>query len=422
MIEKRFGQLETDFVVAPMYLKEVSRIQALLCVYFLTLLVESLLERELRRAMEREGIASVSLYPEGRACRRPTARKVIDLFEDVQRHELTAGRRPAVVFTTKLSRLQRADPPAAEHEGGLRHLTRLTAAMEIRRYSAPDVRKVGLSFVIGRIGPVSSSGSTDPGPGCQPPGPVPKPAGGRTGPDRPVTPAGGTGPRKPETGSDPDRPSGGVTDALVAVDDRRSLQRGSDPNQPRTFATDRKGLLMPAAARAAWTSSVPKSLVFSVSNAFVAPGNRPAWSRIEWRIRLSVGSGMSIAVTARWMTTGVWGMGSRMPAARSTNGNSRVCTSFNKSSLAIRLSSSRVNKVRSSQRSCLAVIARSAFRVRVGTGFGVSARLRKPRTTPYSSRTESRRVRTRKRRRGGHPPSPHVPSRHSSGSWSRRIR
>ena len=58
-------------------------------------------------AMEREGIDSLPLYPEGRACRRPTARKVIDLFEDVQRHELSAGRRPAVVFTTKLSRLQR---------------------------------------------------------------------------------------------------------------------------------------------------------------------------------------------------------------------------------------------------------------------------------------------------------------------------
>ncbi len=107
MIEKRFAQLKTDFVVAPVFLKEVSRIQALLCVYFLALLVESLLERELRRAMEREGIESLPLYPEGRACRRPTARKVIDLFEDVQRHELSAGRRPAVVFTTKLSRLQR---------------------------------------------------------------------------------------------------------------------------------------------------------------------------------------------------------------------------------------------------------------------------------------------------------------------------
>jgi transposase len=107
MIEKRFTQLKTDFVVAPVYLKEVSRIQALLCVYFLVLLVESLLERELRRAMESAGIESLPLYPEARACRRPTARKVIDLFEDVQRHELSAGRRPTVVFTTKLSRLQR---------------------------------------------------------------------------------------------------------------------------------------------------------------------------------------------------------------------------------------------------------------------------------------------------------------------------
>ncbi len=106
-IETRFAQLKTDFVVAPVYMKETSRIQALLCVYFFALLVESLLERELRRAMDRAGIESLPLYPEGRACRRPTARRVIDLFEDVQRHELTEGQRPAVVFTTELTRLQR---------------------------------------------------------------------------------------------------------------------------------------------------------------------------------------------------------------------------------------------------------------------------------------------------------------------------
>jgi transposase len=107
MIEKRFAQLKTDFVVAPVFLKEVSRIQALLCVYFFALLVESLLERELRRAMAREDIESLPLYPEGRACRRPTARRVIDLFEDVQRHELMTEDRTAVVFTTDLTRLQR---------------------------------------------------------------------------------------------------------------------------------------------------------------------------------------------------------------------------------------------------------------------------------------------------------------------------
>ncbi len=106
-IETRFSQLKTDFAVAPVYLKETSRIQALLCVYFFALLVESLLERELRRAMDRAGIASLPLYPEGRACRRPTAPRVIELFEEVQRHELSSGTRPPVVFSTELTRLHR---------------------------------------------------------------------------------------------------------------------------------------------------------------------------------------------------------------------------------------------------------------------------------------------------------------------------
>ena len=65
MIEKRFAQLKTDFVVAPVYLKEVSRIQALLCVYFFALLVESLLERELRRAMEGDGDREPAVVPGG---------------------------------------------------------------------------------------------------------------------------------------------------------------------------------------------------------------------------------------------------------------------------------------------------------------------------------------------------------------------
>jgi transposase len=106
-IERRFEQLKTDFVVAPVYLKEVSRIQALLCVYFFVLLVEALLERELRRAMERKGLASLPLYPERRPCRRPTARRVIDLYEDVQRHMLTVGKRPPEVFSSELTRLQK---------------------------------------------------------------------------------------------------------------------------------------------------------------------------------------------------------------------------------------------------------------------------------------------------------------------------
>ena len=60
-LEKRFSHLKTDFEVAPVYLKEASRIQALLCVCFLALLTESLLERELRQAMACEAIDNLRL-------------------------------------------------------------------------------------------------------------------------------------------------------------------------------------------------------------------------------------------------------------------------------------------------------------------------------------------------------------------------
>jgi hypothetical protein len=106
-IEKRFSQLKTDFEVAPVYLKAVHRIQALLCVYFFALLAEALLERELRQAMQRDKIEALPMYPEGRACRWPTARRVIDLFELVQRHTFMHGKRPAEALVTELTRLQR---------------------------------------------------------------------------------------------------------------------------------------------------------------------------------------------------------------------------------------------------------------------------------------------------------------------------
>jgi len=121
-IEKRFEQLKTDFAVAPVFLKDVGRIEALLCVYFFVLLVEALLERELRQAMAREELESLPLYPEGRACRRPTARRLIDLFEPIQRHTLqSAGAEPTTQVTER-SALQRRllrllGVPAAGYEG-----------------------------------------------------------------------------------------------------------------------------------------------------------------------------------------------------------------------------------------------------------------------------------------------------------------
>jgi len=92
--------------VAPVYLKEVSRIQSLLSVYFFVLLRQTLLERELRRAMSDAELESLPLYPERRKCPTPTTRRVLDLFEPVQRHELRIEGE-SEVYLTELTPLQR---------------------------------------------------------------------------------------------------------------------------------------------------------------------------------------------------------------------------------------------------------------------------------------------------------------------------
>ena len=105
-IEKRFSQMKTEFAVAPVHLQSASRIEAFLCVYFLALLVEALLERELRQAMKATAVNSLPLYPEGRPCRHPTAPRVFDAFDNVQRHALTAENQQRAVLVTELSPLQ----------------------------------------------------------------------------------------------------------------------------------------------------------------------------------------------------------------------------------------------------------------------------------------------------------------------------
>jgi len=80
MIEKRFAQIKTVHETAPVLLKNEGRIEALFTVYFLALLVQALIEHELRLAMKREKIAELPPYPEQRQCARPTTEQILRLF------------------------------------------------------------------------------------------------------------------------------------------------------------------------------------------------------------------------------------------------------------------------------------------------------------------------------------------------------
>ena len=74
--------------------------------YFLALLVQALIERELRAAMNREKVARLPLYPEQRLCAHPTTEQILGLFSFAERHELTRDGNIVQVFDVEFSDLQ----------------------------------------------------------------------------------------------------------------------------------------------------------------------------------------------------------------------------------------------------------------------------------------------------------------------------
>ncbi len=64
-------------------------------------------ERELRRAMARQGIEELPIYPEQRQCAHPTTEQVLRLFSLAERHQLTQHGRTVQVFQPSLTELQR---------------------------------------------------------------------------------------------------------------------------------------------------------------------------------------------------------------------------------------------------------------------------------------------------------------------------
>ena len=106
-IEKRFEQLKSVHEIAPVFLKNEARIEALFTLYFLALLVQSLIERELRLGMKEANIEQLPLYPEARACRRPTTEHILRLFSLAERVSVLANGEVVRVFPPELTELQR---------------------------------------------------------------------------------------------------------------------------------------------------------------------------------------------------------------------------------------------------------------------------------------------------------------------------
>ena len=105
-IEKRHALLKSEMEVAPVYLKKPHRAAGLLHATFLAMTLDALIERTLRQGMQRAGIETLPILPEGRPTKTPTTARLLEMFSDVCWYEFQRGGE-TITFPISLSPLQK---------------------------------------------------------------------------------------------------------------------------------------------------------------------------------------------------------------------------------------------------------------------------------------------------------------------------
>ncbi len=82
-LEKRFYTKKSVLEVAPVFLQKNERIEAMVFLYFIALMIVSLIERNMRREMERESIESLPILPSKLSTKTPTWNNIRYFFRNV---------------------------------------------------------------------------------------------------------------------------------------------------------------------------------------------------------------------------------------------------------------------------------------------------------------------------------------------------
>ncbi len=106
-LEKRFSQFKSFHNAAPLLFKKVTRIEANLFVFFIALIIQALIEREVRTKMKVHGISSLLIYPEERESSRPTTNKIIDVFEPISTYSIIENEQVVEEFKDELTDTQK---------------------------------------------------------------------------------------------------------------------------------------------------------------------------------------------------------------------------------------------------------------------------------------------------------------------------
>jgi len=93
-LEKRMYTKKSVLEVAPVFLKKEKRIEALLFLYFVALMIVSLIERKIRMNMAKENIVKLSILPQGMNSKKPTWNNIRYFFRNVHLSQIIQAEVP----------------------------------------------------------------------------------------------------------------------------------------------------------------------------------------------------------------------------------------------------------------------------------------------------------------------------------------
>lgn len=105
-LEKRFTQFKSVHEAAPLLFKKIERVEAIMFLFFLSLMVQAIIEREVRSRMKQRGIETLPIYPEFRDAVHPTTSKILDAFDGVSRYEVRLDGETTKEFRDSLTATQ----------------------------------------------------------------------------------------------------------------------------------------------------------------------------------------------------------------------------------------------------------------------------------------------------------------------------
>ncbi len=91
-LEKRMYTQKTVLEVAPVFLKKEKRIEAMLFLYFVALMIVSLIERKIRMNMAKESIEKLPILPQGMNTKKPTWNNIRYFYRNVHYSQIIRGK------------------------------------------------------------------------------------------------------------------------------------------------------------------------------------------------------------------------------------------------------------------------------------------------------------------------------------------